>query len=410
MVLKMLEEGKINAEQAAALLRALSEADADAAGTGGHARVAGEGGRSDDAGEGGRSEDAGEGGRAIDADLFRVAQRVARRSAERFARHGEMLAEVGERLAEKGERLAERGERWAERLAERLEAGLEGLPRIVSLFDGGVFGIFGPEAEDVVERRFPATPGATLNLVVETANGRIEIAGTERDDVLVRLVKRARGSDQDRAAERAKSMGRIEVDGATLRVSLGEDVGNGGGCRMHVRIEVPRGTTVAGRARTSNGRVDLRDLFGAEFSAETMNGHVEARRLVGGRWTVRTHNGHLEFEDVDASVEGRTYNGALEWRAGRLTADREVRLTTYNGAVRASLPDCGFDVMAETRAGRVDVPSREFETAREFGRRRVRGRRAGQPALRFEAATHNGSITIDVAGEGKEAAANASAQ
>lgn len=403
LVLKMLEEGKINAEQAAALLRALSEADADAAGTAGDARAAGEGGRRDDAGEGGRAVDA-------DADLFRYAERVARRSAERFARHGEMLAEVGGRLAEKGERLAERSERWAERLAERIEAGLEGLPRLVNLFDGGAFGIFGPEAEDVVERRFPVTPGATLNLDVVTANGRIEIAGTEREDVLVRLVKRARGADPDRAAERAKSIGRIEADGTTLRVSPGGGVYLGGGYRMDVRIEVPRGTTVAGRARTSNGEVDLRGLAGAEFSAETMNGHVEAGRLVGGRWTVRTHNGHLWFEDVDASVEGRTYNGALEWRAGRLTADREVRLTTYNGAVRASLPDCGFDVLAETRAGRVDVSSGEFETVRESGRRRVRGRREGRPALRFEAATYNGSITIDVARERKEAGANASAQ
>ncbi|MBE3589582.1 MAG: hypothetical protein IMW98_02000 [Firmicutes bacterium] len=415
LVLKMLEEGKINADQAAALLRALAEGE-----------TAGGAGAGDAGGEpaGGAAWSGGgshAGGAAWAAGAARGPRMREPRETrephaprdreedaldleEAISRAAERIAEHGERIGEWGERLAQHSERWAERLAERIEKQVGRGARGFVLLDHLGFGFLGPEAEETEERVLPLPAGGTLELDVETANGRVEIAAAERADVRVQLVKRARAADAERAAERARAIGRVEMEGARLRVHPGP-VTTAGGWTMHVRIEVPRGAWLSGRVRTHNGRIALHGLSaeGAAFAAESSNGHIEAEDLAGGRWTVLTHNGHLAFRDVDASLSARTHNGRVDWRAARVTADREVQLGTHNGSMRVELPNCGYEVEGETYSGHVEVTAPGLEAVREGGRRRVRGRREGQPHLRLQAVTHNGSLSVRAAGAEEDA-------
>lgn len=363
LILKMVEEKKISADEAVELLKALEALDEGEAGA---RRPAG----------GGRPE------RLRD------------------------VAELGRELADRIAAESERWERVGEEIAERVS-------RRVSFFGFPFFG-FGPRAEVVKEWSHPAPEGGVLALAVATRNGAVRVVGEERADVYVRLQCAAQAATQEAAEAFAQAMGHVEWRGGTLVVRDEEAEGAGvwGGRRMCVRIFVPKGVAVKGRVESRNGSLGLHGLAVAEsgrLELATTNGHVELGQVTGGPVEMRTANGSVRIRGVDADLTARTTNGSVRAQLDPPGRDRSVDLRTVNGSIRVVLPDAGgLAVEAEARAGSVKSEIPELGPGSRHGAgRRLEGQREGTPRLSLTAVTRNGSVRLlrPASDEGEEVAA-----
>jgi hypothetical protein len=195
---------------------------------------------------------------------------------------------------------------------------------------------------------------------VENQNGRITVAGWDRDEVRVRALN-GRGIEN------------ISVEPSRERIAVRtrpSSVVGSGGPAVEYRIDVPRSLSRIGLT-TSNGAVEVGDCNGT-IDARTSNGAI---RLTGTR-----------------TIEGlATSNGAIDAEIRLLESD--ARVTTSNGAVRLRLaPALNTTLDARTSNGRVSVEGLPF-VASVTGANEVRGTLGtGGPRLTIE--TSNGRIDI----------------
>jgi DUF4097 and DUF4098 domain-containing protein YvlB len=263
-------------------------------------------------------------------------------------------------------------------------------------------------------------PGARVTL--ETFNGKIDIAGQDREEASVEVTK---------YASREEVLRQMDVDvfsdASTLRVRVRRPEGNCN-CGASLAVRLPRRITIED-ARTSNGAVSLESLEGAgkaatsngairawdmtgDWTLRTTNGAVELDRAAG-TFVVRTSNGRIHIGGLKGKADAETSNGSIDaeirepaegepfiFRSsnGSLTlkfdrwARNPVRAATSNASITLALPEgVSADVRAATSNGRV---TSEFEvSAREFGKNRLEGR-LGAGGERIELTSSNGNIRL----------------
>ena len=187
-------------------------------------------------------------------------------------------------------------------------------------------------------------------LDLRTDNGAVEIRGSERADVDVRVVLRERHEGDGEYS--------IDVDGDRLTVDGECDDGWFGNCSVGFVVEVPTGFEVD--ATTENGRITVSE--------------------VEGDVRLRSDNGAIDADGLHASVvDARTDNGRI--RLGFRAAPTGVTVDTDNGAIVVRVPDSagGYAVDADTGNGAIDVDVRIDSSAERF----------------IVAHSDNGSIDID---------------
>ena len=185
----------------------------------------------------------------------------------------------------------------------------------------------------------------------QTANGRITLEGSDRDGVTVRAWKEIRG----RRAVAAEFAQKVEVYaeqiGEELRVFTDHPPPpKGVNLAVRYAIETPREVDV--NLRTVNGKIEVSGISGA-IDATTINDVIKLEGETGPI-RARTTNGSVRAEigSLTNDAEFSTTNGLIEVEVHRCVAP--VSVLTTNGSINLTLPaDFAGQLDAEARRGRV---------------------------------------------------------
>ena len=217
--------------------------------------------------------------------------------------------------------------------------------------------------DDVVERSFKATPGGVLTLTSDL--GAVEVRGTRRDEVTVRVIKGADDVSRSRAEELFE---RFTLDFRETRRGVeiegdydGRRWGRRDGLRVVYQIEVPHAyavdvTTSGGsvrvedlagdaRVKTSGGSIRLAGIDG-EVIARTSGGAIEAD-VIGGEANLQTSGGTIRLEAIEGAVVARTSGGGITMS----DVHGDVEAQTSGGSIR--LEEIYGTVDAQTSGGSI---------------------------------------------------------
>ncbi|HAL47487.1 MAG: DUF4097 domain-containing protein [SAR202 cluster bacterium] len=246
------------------------------------------------------------------------------------------------------------------------------------------------------------TIGGSPTLIVETFNGRIEIEGDgPADSIRVRAEIRNPGRVDYRVVQDGDTV-RV-VARATHKHSILRHFGFNRGAR--IRVTVPR--TCAIQAKSSNGRLNVKDVTGdaklrssngrislegveGVVDASTSNSRINVVRVVGDV-TLHTSNGRIEIDEGRGSIDAETSNGAISYKGEMLAGSH--RLKTSNGAIAVELlGEPSVKLEASTSNGSVTC-ERPFLTRGMSNKNRLEGTiGAGEATLTLR--TSNGSVTV----------------
>lgn len=260
-------------------------------------------------------------------------------------------------------------------------------------------------AERVDTARYKAPVGGVLR--VRNANGRIEVIGEDRHDVVVEAAKRARAESQEEAERLLDTIRLAEEeapDGLELEVGVPRRWNRHGHVNLEVRVprelrvqceSVNGKVTVAGlragvTAHSSNGAVTVEDVVG-DVDVYTANNKVSCSG-VHGTLTARSSNGKIELLEHSGSIDASTSNGLIRASVEALGPEG-VRLATSNGRIVLELPaevDADVDVRVDNGIIRNERALRQ-DTRSTDGR--VRGS-LGRGGIPIKLRTSNGSVSL----------------
>jgi hypothetical protein len=260
-------------------------------------------------------------------------------------------------------------------------------------------------AERVDSTRYKTPRGGLLRL--RNANGRIDVVGEERDDILVESSKRARAESEEEAE---RLLGSIRVNEQETAESLDFEVEMPRRWNRHghvnLEVRVPRhlrvmcesvngkvsvsGTRASVAARSSNGAVLVEDVIG-DVDVYTANNKVSCSCISGGL-VARSSNGKIEVSEQRGSVDASTSNGLIRCQMEELGPEG-VRLATSNGRIVLDLPrdvDADVDVRVDNGVIRNE---RQLQSDTRSSDGRVRGS-LGAGGVPIKLRTSNGSISL----------------
>jgi hypothetical protein len=258
--------------------------------------------------------------------------------------------------------------------------------------------------EEQHEGEFADGDGA-IELDLLARNGRVEVFGWDNPGWQAVVRKKVRASSEQRAREQAADVSTFTSDPKRLffeeKPSTSLGWGNHG---VSIELHVPRDRTYNVNARSSNGRVVVEGLRCLQFLAKTSNGKVVARAVEGKDLEAATANGSILFEGAGARIECRTANGSVTFcpHGGQ---DTMANLHTANGSIRVKIapdPDAGYFIEARTGFGGLEVDLPDFEVKereKQFGRRYLVGKTTGfdgkSRKVEVHARTTNGSVRVN---------------
>ncbi len=317
-VLKMLAKGKITAEEAEMLLRALDETDAPNEGT--------------DTEDGKPKQE-----KDFVQEMTEMFQEVGR----------EIEVEVGNAI--KSVQRSDIGkivDDVVDQVTSSVSEAVDSVSDIVDIADEEVDGKRrGKQQPDV----FRGTGIARID--AQAANGRITLEGSDRDEVTVRAWKTVRGRRGVRAEFAEQVEVRAEQIGDELRI-FAEHPPPPRGVNFSVRYEIETPREVDVNLRTGNSKIEISGISGA-IDATTANGIINLESDTGpiraraGNGTIKAELGFL-VNDAEFS----TANGTIGVEVRRCIGS--VAASTTNGTINLTLPaDFAGLLDAEARRGRV---------------------------------------------------------
>ena len=255
------------------------------------------------------------------------------------------------------------------------------------------------------ERTLAAPPGGAIS--IHNANGKTRVIGEDREDVVVRILKKVSADCPDRAQRLLESIQvQSEYAGDVLEVEVQIPRKSARTAVAHVELLVPRATRVASRstngkicleglersirARSSNGAIAIREVTG-DIDVTTANAKV-CCRCTCGRLHARSSNGKIELGGHTGSIDASTSNGVIKATIDAL-GEAGVSLSTSNGRIVVDLPDdtnADLDMKVENGHIRNDV---ELEESSSSADGRVQGR-IGKGGAPIRLRTSNGTIAL----------------
>jgi DUF4097 and DUF4098 domain-containing protein YvlB len=260
-------------------------------------------------------------------------------------------------------------------------------------------------AERVDAQHIKAPGGGRLSVL--NPNGRIELVGEDRQDIVVEVAKRARAESEDEAQRLLDAIRLAQeesADGLDLEVVIPRRWNRHGHVNLelrvprHLRVEcesVNGKVTVAGmrasvEARSSNGPVSVEDVVG-DVKVATANNKVSCLCSCGSL-IARSSNGKIDISEHSGSIDACTSNGLIRASVGEVGPDG-VLLATSNGRIVLELPDdvhADVDVRVDNGLIRSEL---ELDGATRSTEGRLRGTLGGGGApIRLR--TSNGSISL----------------
>lgn len=433
MILKMLEEGKITAEEAAALIEAVDEATGASGGAGfEEAGEMPEGARPEEAWRDASQESSGAEGekdgaaatgrkRPYRPDLSRLrglADKLSRLAEVADGPALENLAGRIERTVERAmrekERVLERAMREKERAIERMEKGISKvhwhhkghgvMPPWAETFTEPLLGIFSPgvKVEKVLEGTF-AEESRGIDVEATTSNGSITIEPWDETGfrIEVRAHVRMAGGDPKAAQAKLDEDLEYETTAGGLRIKC-----NAGGAisGASLTMRLPRKLQYDLALETSNGKVEIGSLDCSTIEAETSNGRITLDETRAATAELETSNGRIQCTGTARKLTAETSNGRIVVAPGKISGEAKYELETSNGSIEVQLAtdaEVGYSIEAETSLGgiHVDLPDLVYRVnSGGMGHREVVAITSGYDEkanrLRIKAETSNGSITV----------------
>lgn len=235
-------------------------------------------------------------------------------------------------------------------------------------------------------------PSGAKTLKVSLQNGSVTVKGYNGAEALI-------GTSGGRFSSRTRHPSNIpegmhRIDNASMGLDVTEEnnVINvvGDNSTGHVTIQVPVQTSLV-----------LRSVNGGAIEVENISGAIDANHT----------NGSIKITDVSGSVLANTTNGKVLVSLNKITPDKAMSFTSFNGTVDVTLPgDVKANVMMKTNNGEIwsdfDIklsasgkPPVVEDSRSSNGKYKVRLDRAmygtingGGPEMQF--VTYNGNILI----------------
>lgn len=365
MILQMVADGKISADEADMLLQAIEETERSA-----RTAAAGESTtRSTDRGH--AAEDFADSVervveqslRGLDDTLRKLEGKLERKLEHRFGhdpgheirlrveekarRAAEKAVEqanrAAERAAERAQRIAERERERAERERERAERGSSsfvGVGGFGNFTKGETFFKFGVSIDQVTHEETQSLTetvqaGDTLHL--ENRVGDIDLMFYDGDQIEVTAHKTVWGQDQADAQERAAAT-RVEIrrEGADVIVSTIRPSITAVGVvvikdtRINYALRVPHGTNLKLKSKAGDLRVYARDRIGV-WTLESKVGDIEAAvaREAGFTYSLKTTIGSLHVD-----LDGQQQGGATATTGTAGDGTGQITLVTKTGDIK----------------------------------------------------------------------------
>ncbi len=289
----------------------------------------------------------------------------------------------------------------------KLGPSLEKLPSLIENLIGSV-GLFGQghRFEETIEGQFE--DGADeVDVVLSSTNGRVTVRGWDQPGYKINLYKMVRAASEDEAREKAQNLAQVIQESTRLDVGTRKGISSGVG--MRIEAYLPRGPRYRLDLGSSNGRIIVEDLDAEKLTAHTSNGRIVASAQRIGTADLTTSNGRIEISGAEGDVKARSSNGRVVVMAGAHSTSRELDLKTSNGSITLGLtsgPDLGYRVEARTFQGKIrlacpDMDVKEGEGKKDdrmvFKRRLVaetRNLSQKQYVANISAVTSNGSVSI----------------
>jgi hypothetical protein len=231
---------------------------------------------------------------------------------------------------------------------------------------------------------------APKTLKVSLQNGSVTVKGYDGKDATIE--GSGRSSRERRPSRIPEGMHRI--DNFTMGLDVTEENNTitvvGSDSAGHVTIQVPVQTSLI-----------LRSVNGGAITVENISGSIDANHT----------NGSINITNVSGSVLANTTNGKVIVSLNKVTGDKAMSFTSFNGTVDVTLPaDVKSNVMMKTNNGEIwsdfDIklsasgkPPVVEDTRGKNGKYRVRIDRSmygtingGGPEMQF--VTYNGNILI----------------
>jgi len=405
LILKMIEDGKIKADEALLLLEALGKGEV--------APVE----------EPEESVDYKESVRQMKTEM-KEAAREAKRIAKEAAREARIRAKEMEREARemarmqseriKDETLRENYEarrKYQETdndFEESIRTTLDGVGGLVTSVLSGVEKAFGFNVfdnsytfEEQIEGVFSDKDETKADFIhIQTANGKIECLGWNRDEFRLILTKKIRAGSEEEA--RAKAESRVTVSHTEAGLIVDGKSLNGINSGMSVELWLPKNRVYDFTLDTGNGRIALEDVNADGIEIRTSNGRVSLMGVEGKAAHLRSSNGSIRCDGGIPLLTAYTSNGSVSVAATEADSNT-FELSTTNGTIRVKVADCDdlahdFDLSTSFGKVRVNLPgavggyqaaakNRLINTTPDFGNFTRK--------LRLAAVTSNGNISVN---------------
>src|SRR5580698_7935000 len=234
-------------------------------------------------------------------------------------------------------------------------------------------------------------PNGAKTLKVSLENGSVTVRGYDGKDALIETGGNINGHER-RPSHVPEGMHRIDNDSMGLDVTEENNVITiiGQNSSAHLTIQVPVQTNLI-----------LRSVNGGSIVVENISGSIDANHTNGG----------ITITNVSGSVLANTTNGSVTVSLNKVSGDKAMSFTSFNGRVDVSLPsDVKANVMMKTNNGEIwsdfDIkltaggkPPVVEDSRSSNGKYKVHLDRAmygtingGGPEMQF--VTYNGSILI----------------
>lgn len=240
-------------------------------------------------------------------------------------------------------------------------------------------------------------------LKVQNTNGRIEIGASDDDRWQLRLLTRVRADDEASAETLAAKLVHIESDSQRLTVAAQRMFGQNASVTMELRL--PARLFAEINVATTNGSIQLVELAADKAIMKTVNGKVIGEKLEVSDLQASSVNGSVTVDGAVEHMQGQAANGRITVKILH-KINSSLDLKTVNGSINVLLledVDIGYQLDVSTTAGSIKHGLPHLlvtEEQRRPGRRTLvaASKDLGAKELRQEvrARTVSGSVRINV--------------
>ena len=395
MILKMLQEGRINSEEAAKLLEALEAKKEPSYGPG--------------------------------PRVFRGPKPPQRNYYDEVAKVRERIDEWRRELSKNYnqndfDKMVEEFSAKAEKFGKNVATAAFGIADKVadfvgSIIDTSAFNVFGNCVTE--EQQFEAAAAEGMNLELQATNGQITVKKHQEDKILITAKIRTPQENAKSAIAFSNGDGTVSVKLAkpdTYNLSVSYDVLLPAVKLNQVALETKNGkiyvedvTSEEFASVTKNAVIDLTGVNSGRITANTTNAKVNANYIIGRDVNFNTSNATIEIKNLKAvKLTAATSNGKILVDNVQNYDNEnvaELNLKTSNANIKANMNDSenkGYKISARTSNGDINllIPNLLYRNAMRtdrFNRQadaETENYAAAAQKVNIQAETSNGYIEV----------------